>query len=125
VGDGFGCTFPSDCCSGICDGGTCGTPGCADYGQACSNADGCCGGSCNGSATCVWKCLTGSGDFGCFSDVCATSLQPLDPSCGVSDPGWVDGECVEAVCAEDPYCCCTAWDGMCVSEVPTFCGYSC
>ena len=125
AGDGFFCTFPSDCCSGICDGGTCGTPGCADYGHGCSNSDGCCGGSCSASATCVWKCDNGGAPFDCFSDVCTTGMQPLDPSCGVSDPGWVDAACVESICAFDAFCCCNFWDDMCVGEVATYCGYSC
>lgn len=33
--------------------------------------------------------------------------------------------CASAVCAADPYCCGTFWDGICVSEVPTYCGVSC
>ena len=33
--------------------------------------------------------------------------------------------CVSAVCQADPYCCTTAWDLKCVSEVGDFCGESC
>jgi len=37
-------------------------------------------------------------------------------------PGGCDSFCVDPVCAQDPYCCDTAWDSICVSEVPTYCG---
>jgi hypothetical protein len=124
-GEGFHCIFPSDCCSGICDGETCGTPGCADYGEACSNSDGCCSGTCSAGGVCVWNCGNGAADFDCFSDVCATSPLPLDPSCGRSEPQWVDAECVTSICTADSWCCCTEWDWLCVEKVATYCGFSC
>jgi hypothetical protein len=30
--------------------------------------------------------------------------------------------CVADICADDPYCCDTAWDAQCVSAVPAYCG---
>lgn len=33
--------------------------------------------------------------------------------------------CVAAVCAADAYCCTTAWDSLCVSEVDSVCGNNC
>ena len=33
--------------------------------------------------------------------------------------------CVGTICAQDPYCCNTAWDAQCVSEVATICGQRC
>ena len=33
--------------------------------------------------------------------------------------------CAGDVCAKDPYCCEVLWDGICVSEVPEYCGESC
>jgi hypothetical protein len=33
--------------------------------------------------------------------------------------------CVAQVCAQDAYCCSTAWDNVCVSEVASICGQSC
>lgn len=38
--------------------------------------------------------------------------DPLEACCS-----W----CVAAICAEDPYCCDVAWDGICVREVATVC----
>jgi hypothetical protein len=32
------------------------------------------------------------------------------------------GDCAATVCAADPYCCNTAWDGICVSEAAQLCG---
>jgi hypothetical protein len=37
----------------------------------------------------------------------------------------VKADCVSAVCAADPFCCATAWDGLCVQEVETVCGNNC
>jgi V8-like Glu-specific endopeptidase len=33
--------------------------------------------------------------------------------------------CVQQICAADAYCCSTAWDGQCVSEVASICSQSC
>ncbi len=33
--------------------------------------------------------------------------------------------CAQQICDVDPYCCGTAWDGVCVSEVNSVCGQSC
>jgi hypothetical protein len=33
--------------------------------------------------------------------------------------------CVQQICAQDPYCCSTQWDGQCVSEVDSVCGNTC
>jgi hypothetical protein len=33
--------------------------------------------------------------------------------------------CVTDICAVDPYCCGTAWDGQCVAEAGTMCGLDC
>jgi hypothetical protein len=33
--------------------------------------------------------------------------------------------CVQSICSADPYCCRTAWDGVCVQEVTTVCNKSC
>jgi len=33
--------------------------------------------------------------------------------------------CAAQICDADPYCCNTAWDGVCVSEVNSVCGLSC
>ncbi|HLT39959.1 MAG TPA: hypothetical protein VK034_26945, partial [Enhygromyxa sp.] len=40
-----------------------------------------------------------------------------------SSPGCSDSGVQACVCAGDPYCCTTAWDGICVNEVELFgCG---
>ncbi len=33
--------------------------------------------------------------------------------------------CVASICAEDAYCCSTAWDAQCVSEIETICQKTC
>jgi hypothetical protein len=47
----------------------------------------------------------------CDHEECETG-GPLGESCTM---------CTSALCAEDPYCCATAWDAQCVSEVAKFC----
>ena len=42
----------------------------------------------------------------CAHDVCTTGAK-LNKNCDT---------CVASVCASDPYCCATAWDGQCVSK---------
>ncbi len=48
----------------------------------------------------------------CAHDTCAKGVA-LDADCST---------CAAAVCDYDPYCCETAWDGLCVSEAGDFCG---
>ncbi len=57
----------------------------------------------------------GGGGESCSHGTCETG-GPLAGSCD---------ECANAVCQVDSYCCDTAWDGQCVSEVATFCGQTC
>ncbi len=47
----------------------------------------------------------------CPHDKCVEGAL-LSPSCG---------SCVAAICAGDPFCCNTAWDGLCVEQVRTVC----
>ena len=51
---------------------------------------------------------------GCH-DLCAAG-DAMDPGC---DP------CAATLCAEDDYCCSTAWDSLCVSEVDQYCDNAC
>jgi hypothetical protein len=51
----------------------------------------------------------------CSHPLCTTG-GPLTPTC---DP------CVGEVCGADPFCCNTAWDGICVGEVQSICDESC
>jgi len=52
---------------------------------------------------------------GCEHDTC-TEGGPLDPSCG---------PCEAQVCRNDPFCCDTEWDHLCVSQAELTCGESC
>lgn len=53
----------------------------------------------------------------CDHDICDQNLaNPLSASCM---------PCVESICAADPFCCNTLWDGTCVNEVETVCGLGC
>lgn len=67
----------------------------------------------------VYACGIGSGGGGgsgkCDHDACESG-GPLDPSCD---------DCTEQVCAIDSYCCETAWDSLCVSEVEQYCAVTC
>jgi len=52
------------------------------------------------------------GSGSCTHNVCDTGAA-LDGACD---------SCAASVCAEDPYCCTTEWDSICVGEVDQFCG---
>ncbi|HSO37145.1 MAG TPA: hypothetical protein VLT33_31685 [Labilithrix sp.] len=56
-----------------------------------------------------------AGPAACTHAICATG-EGLVAAC---DP------CATSLCAADPYCCSTAWDGTCVGEVTSICGQSC
>lgn len=51
----------------------------------------------------------------CAHAVCQTG-DPLDAACDA---------CAGTVCAQDPYCCDTAWDGPCVGAADAMCGAGC
>jgi hypothetical protein len=80
----------------------------------CKDLPACCSSGFN--ATCVAQAQT----------LCNT---PCDCSHGICEAG--DAlkagcePCAAAVCATDPYCCDTAWDGICVAEVASVCGIVC
>jgi hypothetical protein len=57
----------------------------------------------------------GGGGSTCSHDVC-TSGSKLVSSCS---------SCATKICSADSYCCATAWDSQCVSEVSSICGQSC
>ncbi|HKA89227.1 MAG TPA: hypothetical protein VKE22_16285, partial [Haliangiales bacterium] len=54
----------------------------------------------------------GGGGGTCAHGLCTTGAK-LTSGC---DP------CVTQICARDAYCCQSAWDNICVSEVSTICG---
>ncbi len=130
-------------------GGTCGE---CPFGYQCNNLFQCvCIPSCLdkecGSDSCGGSCGTCGPGTQCSSGLC----QPVGPVCGdglceqpeescmdcPQDCGMCQGDCCEThdepgcqdpgvtacVCAQDPFCCQSYWDDICVSEVTTFgCG---
>jgi len=58
-------------------------------------------------------CSTGT----CSHGLCVTG-SVLTPGC---DPNGV----VNSICSDDPYCCNTWWDGLCVSEIGSIAGKNC
>ena len=57
-------------------------------------------------------CRRGGGGSTCAHPICSTGGE-LDPTCDT---------CAGEVCAQDSYCCTTAWDSICVGEVGSVCG---
>ncbi len=61
------------------------------------------------------------------ADLCRGIVPPgTSACCSVSSsPGCSDPAIESAVCAVDPFCCTTLWDGICFGEVTTVAGGSC
>lgn len=131
-----GCADPT-CCEAVCaiDSFCCNTEWddiCADEAAdlcagapslACCFTDGTCvdltspdcdamGGSSQGPGT---NCLTTPCPI-----VCPGVGDCFDPE-GNGSPGCIDGECCEAVCAIDSFCCETEWDDICAEEAIELC----
>lgn len=104
------CARRSDCCTGtLCDEVTNRCAPCTN--GYCENDSDCCSSTCvKGSnateGTCGPQCVAPSS---CTADPCSVSTLPLDVSCPQAN-------CVSDVCTKDPYCCCTAWDAICVQH---------
>jgi hypothetical protein len=58
---------------------------------------------------------TDAGGNTCSHSDCTTG-GPLTSGCN---------SCVTQICSQDPFCCATQWDNICVSEVGSICGQSC
>jgi hypothetical protein len=58
------------------------------------------------------QCLT----TGCSPHTVCTTGDPLPDGCN---------SCATEVCNQDPFCCSTTWDQMCVDETPTICHCRC
>ncbi|HVK70323.1 MAG TPA: hypothetical protein VM694_37980 [Polyangium sp.] len=110
--DGEGCYESYTCCSGVCINGQCGQ--CRQEGSPCSKATECCAGICNAGACCK--------NSGCNHSICQPGEALTPTSCSESA---VEIQCIRAICANDPYCCCGTWDGNCVGQVAAVCGLSC
>ncbi len=138
--DCLGCSKDCGECSGDCCAAN-DTPGCADAvlsGCVCDHDPYCC--QVEWDATCVGEVEEfGCGDCGvapfCGDGVCmggeTCELCPED--CGAcadgaccepnGTPGCDNPEIMACVCAQDPYCCATAWDQLCANEVDDYgCG---
>src|SRR6478735_5542902 len=114
-------------CGGTCDGGECAHDSC-EVGEALDPAV--CG-DCVGNICAVDSfCCTNSWD-----DVCVGEVESI---CGATCGGGAEcehgmcetgtplvstcDECVGNICAADPFCCDSGWDGICVGEVESICG---
>ena len=72
-----------------------------------------------------------------WSQTCANLAAahcPDLPGCGASagscciantTPGCDDADCVALICASDPFCCNTAWDGICAGAAAEYCPQAC
>lgn len=67
----------------------------------------------------------GSSDVVLLYDIIVTEVQTSEPAHDSCETGVaLDSECddcVESICAVDPYCCNNYWDSICVGEVLTVC----
>lgn len=102
--------------------GTCTPTTCAAQGKTCGSISNGCGGNlncgtCASGQTCSSSnvCVVSDAGTGASCGECTTHSSALASSCD---------SCTSAVCSHDSYCCNTAWDSICVSEVPTYCGSS-
>ncbi len=70
--------------------------------------------------------LGGFNVTGDASSIASVTIIGVCPPSGhncftVGTPGCADASCCDAVCAADPFCCSTQWDGTCVSEASSLC----
>lgn len=126
------CSDDEQCCSGRCDplAFFC-VPACLKEGTACDGEGECCAGTCT-SGFCAGECSMGfcndSSDCctgTCVAHACAAPCNPTtahDPCItgGPLAPKLDNKLCVDAVCGVDKYCCCGAWDDVCVDIALTF-----
>lgn len=104
-------------CDGECGGGACSHDECSQGGPLADGCSECVSTVCaedafccntDWDATCVGEaetlCDVCGGGGGCAHDECQEG-GPLDAGCS---------GCAGAVCGEDPFCCESEWDGMCV-----------
>jgi len=79
-------------------------------------------------AVCVQEVRTVCGSMRC-AESAGSCGHPLCSQGGLLAAGCdappLGASCVAKICAVDPYCCGTAWDGVCVDEVATVCTMGC
>ena len=85
--EGVGCATPDECCSGICEGGTCGALACFADGESCAFSDQCCSGYClpdaAGNLVCGAACVADGGDCTASTDCCNGYCDSQSLACGV------------------------------------------
>jgi V8-like Glu-specific endopeptidase len=123
-----GGTTPAACSHAICSTGaklvascdTCAAKICAQDSYCCNNSwdatcvkevASICSQSCSGGTT-----PTPPPPAGTCSHALCTKGSKLTSTCNT---------CVKQICAQDSYCCNTAWDATCVGEVASVCGQTC
>lgn len=130
--DGFCCTTAWD---GICVsetfnpcGAQCTMVAVCDDGNACTTGDACIAETCTGAVTVCDDgnpCTTDACDPA--SGQCVYNNAPATGfACQTQGPaGCGNAACQACVCGIDPFCCNTAWDGICVSEASNECALAC
>lgn len=126
-GDGSACT------TDVCDP----TTGCINTPIVCNDNNACTTNSCNPATGCVYTPIVCNDNNACTVDGCntvtgCTAALPTQPhnKCNAgplntpftNTVGCTTGNqgVISQVCADDPYCCNTDWDGICVGETLCF-----
>ncbi len=103
-------------------------------GTACAIDTGAC---CFSDATCSDnmtsdECVAAGGTWQGAESECGTLTCPELCGPGAGDccesngtPGCEDSACCDTVCAADPFCCDTTWDGICADIAEDLCGATC
>jgi len=110
--NGGSCATDNQCCSGICDGGTCST--CRDFGGGCAADSDCCYNICDGG-TCS-TCRSGNGG-GCADDNQCCDSFCVSGTCRFCRPNG-------STCTRDAECCMFCDGGICAEcrGAGAFCG---
>ncbi len=118
--------FEGNCCTPSCAGKECGDDGCGGEcakcaaGNYCDNFK-CVACSCEGKECGDDGCGNSCGD--CGEGACVDGKCNNMPGCvTLGTPTCGGCPCEACVCELDPYCCETAWDGICVGECINDCG---
>lgn len=108
-------------CTPVCGDSAAGSPFLAHDTPASFAAE-CCAQVCAADA----YCCAVQWDQTCVNEAFAICTDCGDPEAGGAyesngSPACADGDCCEAVCAVDSYCCLIDWDGLCVSQALEIC----
>ncbi len=117
--DGGVCSGVSDCPSST---GACctanGTPGCANLAcetAICASDPFCCDTAWD--ADCAGAAIANANAGGACAGVSDCPSGPSGPCCSANGtPGCEDAACEALICAADPFCCNTSWDGICAAS---------